>query len=488
MKFYIETFGCQMNEHDSEKMDHLLQTGGFEPAKDTTDADVIIVNTCCVREKAEQKFYSRMGRLKDLKTKQGKILGITGCIAQLEKEGIKKRLPFIDFSLGPSSIHKITEAVEHAARKTDFLDFSENGYHPSVFVATGNKNNGVKAFVTIMKGCNNFCSYCVVPHVRGREVSRESSDILNEIKGLVRKGIKEVTLLGQNVNSYNRGSKDISFPEILEKINGIDGIERIRFVTSHPKDLSAELINCFGMLDKLCEQIHLPFQAGSDSVLKLMNRGYTADEYIDKVVRLRNRCSDIAITTDCIVGFPGENKEAFDKTMELVRHVKFDGIFSFAYSPRKHTAASALPEEVPKEVALERLRHLQEVQKGITLKKNRSIEGKTVEVLVEGSSKNSEEEITGRTRTNKIVNFKGEKDMVGRITDVHIVKGCTNSLKGEKPKGSIKSCMKNSSHSKREGESLLAGHLLAGCEEGATGYPLAGVPVIDQGGTICLKK
>ena len=434
MKFYIETFGCQMNEHDSKRMDHLLQAGGFKPAKDTTDADVIIVNTCCVREKAEQKFYSYMGRLKDLKIKQGKILGITGCIAQLEKRGIKKRLPFIDFSLGTSSIHKIAEAIEHAVRNTDFLDFSENGYHPSVFVTPENKNNGVKAFVTIMKGCNNFCSYCVVPYVRGREASRESSDILNEIKGLVKKGIKEVTLLGQNVNSYNKANNDMSFPELLETINGIDGIERIRFVTSHPKDLSIKLIDCFGRLDKLCEQIHLPFQAGSDRVLKLMNRGYTADEYIDKIAQLRNRYDDISITADCIVGFPGEDKEAFDKTMELIQHVKFDGIFSFAYSPRKHTAASTLPGEVPKEVALERLRHLQEVQKAITLKNNGSIEGKTVEVLVEGTSKNSEEELTGRTRANKIVNFKGKRDMIGMMADVDIVKGCANSLKGERPK------------------------------------------------------
>jgi tRNA-2-methylthio-N6-dimethylallyladenosine synthase len=434
MKFYIETFGCQMNEHDSEKMRYFLRNGGFEQAEETKDADVVIVNTCCVREKAEQKFYSYMGRLRSLKNRQGTILGVTGCIAQLEKNGIKERLPFIDFSIGPSNIHKIVEAIEQATRKISFFDFSENGCCPSMFIMPENGNNGIKAFVTIMKGCNNFCSYCVVPYVRGREASRESRDILNEINHLAGQGIKEITLIGQNVNSYNKGNRDMSFPGLLEAINGIDGVERIRFVTSHPKDLSIELINCFGKLDKLCEQIHLPFQSGSDKILKLMNRGYIANEYIDKIAKLRNRSNDIAITTDCIVGFPGEDEEAFDKTMELVQHIEFDGIFSFAYSPRRHTAASLLPGEVPKGLALERLRHLQEIQKTITLKKNRSMEGRTVEVLVEGASKNSEEELTGRTRTNRIVNFKGNEDMIGKTTDVCIVKGYANSLKGEKPK------------------------------------------------------
>lgn len=422
-----------MNEHDSEKMDCLLQQDGYEAANNAKDADIIIVNTCCVREKAEQKFYSYMGRLKTLKLRHGKILGVTGCIAQLEKNGIKERLPFIDFSIGPSNIHKITEAISLALNDVDFLDFSENGHHPAIFSTSAHKDNSLKAFITIMKGCNNFCSYCVVPYVRGREVSRHSSDILNEISALATNGVKEIILLGQNVNSYNKGNSDMSFPELLEAINEIEGIERIRFVTSHPKDLSDKLIDCFGRLDKLCEQIHLPFQAGSDRILKLMNRGYTADEYEDKIARLRKRCEDIAITSDCIVGFPGEDEDAFNKTMELVLRLEFDGIFSFAYSPRRFTAASKLTDEVPKEKALERLRMLQEVQKSITLKKNKSMEGKTVQVLVEGTSKNSKEEITGRTRTNKIVNFKGKRDMIGSMTDVVIIKGYANSLKGEKP-------------------------------------------------------
>lgn len=433
MKYFIQTFGCQMNEHDSEKMDCLLQAQGYDPAKDARDADVIIVNTCCVREKAEQKFYSYMGRLKALKIKYGKILGVTGCIAQLEKNGIKERLPFIDFSIGPSNIHKVTDAIGQALNNVDFFDFSENGYHPDIFSSHINKKDGLKAFITIIKGCNNFCSYCVVPYVRGREISRHSSDILKEINTMAENGVKEIILLGQNVNSYNKGNDDMSFPELLEAINEVKGIERIRFVTSHPKDLSAELIDCFGRLDKLCEQIHLPFQAGSDKILKLMNRGYTAEQYVDKIVQLRRRCSDIAITSDCIVGFPGEDDDAFNKTMELITRLEFDGIFSFVYSPRKYTAASSLPGDVPKEKALERLRHLQAVQKSITIKKNKAMEGKTIQVLVEGTSKNSNEELTGRTRTNKIVNFKGKRDMIGSMTDVKIVKGYANSLKGEKP-------------------------------------------------------
>jgi tRNA-2-methylthio-N6-dimethylallyladenosine synthase len=420
-----------MNEHDSEKMSYLLRIAGYEHIDSTQDADIIIVNTCCVREKAEQKFYSFMGRLKRMKDMKGTILGVTGCIAQMEKDAISDRLPFIDFSLGPSSIHKVQEAIEYVTGKNMFLDFSENGYGNSVFTGSESSNGGIKKFVTIMKGCNNFCSYCIVPYVRGREASRDSASILEEIGELAKKGIKDVTLLGQNVNSYNIGKDDVSFPMLLEEINMINGIERIRFVTSHPKDLSDELIDCFGRLEKLCEQIHLPVQAGSDKLLMLMNRGYTSNEYREKIHRLRNRCHDIAITTDCIVGFPGEDEGAFGETMQLIKDIEFDGLFSFAYSPRKYTVASNLPDEVSRDMGLKRLKLLQETQKAITLKKNRTMEGSVVEVLAEGLSKNSDEDLTGRTRTNKIVNFTGNKDMIGKLTHVKIVKGYANSLKGE---------------------------------------------------------
>ena len=429
-----------MNEHDTEKMACLLLSKGMDRIEDVNDADVVIVNTCCIREKAEQKFYSLMGRLRKIKRKKGTILGVTGCIAQQEKNGIGEKLPFIDFSLGPSSIHRIGEAIDHAARKDHLFDFSENGCTDSLLIEPGIANKKFKTYVTIMKGCNNFCSYCVVPHVRGREASRDSSDILKEITSLSLLGVKEVTLLGQNVNSYNKGRDDISFPDLLKRINDIDGIERIRFITSHPRDLSHELIECFGSLRKLCESIHLPFQAGSDKILKLMNRGYIIEDYRKKVSLLRQRCADLAITADCIVGFPGESDEDFEMTMDLVNDIRFDGLFSFVYSARKNTAAATLPGSVPRELALERLARLQKSQKAITLEYNKAMEGKVAEVLVEDRSKNSEEEVSGRTRTNKIVNFKGSSDMVGSFVEVEIVKGYANSLKGEvrKPIGGHK--------------------------------------------------
>lgn len=420
-----------MNEQDTEKMACLLSSKGMDRIQDVTNADVVIVNTCCIREKAEQKFYSLMGRLRLIKKRREIILGVTGCIAQQEKDTIGKRLPFIDFSLGPSSIHKIAEAVDHASRKDRFFDFSDNGCAASLLVEPGNAGKKVKTYVTIMKGCNNFCSYCIVPYVRGREVSRDSADIMREIASLSMLGVKEVTLLGQNVNSYNKGRDDLSFPELLKGINTIDGIERIRFVTSHPRDLSNELIECFGSLNKLCESIHLPFQAGSDRLLKLMNRGYTIEEYRKKVALLRQRCADITITADCIVGFPGESEEDFEMTMDLVNDIRFDGLFSFIYSPRKYTAAATLPDAVSKELAFERLACLQKRQKTITIDYNKAMEGKVTEVLVEDRSKNSGEEMTGRTRTNKIVNFQGSSDIVGSLVEVEIVKGYANSLKGE---------------------------------------------------------
>ena len=430
MKYYIENFGCQMNEHDVEKIGTLLHVAGYEKVREAALADVVIVNTCCVREKAEQKFYSLMGRLKNLKKRKGTLLGVTGCIAQLEKEELAERIPFIDFSLGPSSIHLVKEAIDSSARSRRFLDFSDNGCQTSLHVRPTTEAGSIKAYVTIMKGCDNYCSYCVVPYVRGREKSRQSSDVLAEIRDLAAKGIKEVTLLGQNVNSYNKGNPDLTFPELLSMVNEIDGIERIRFVTSHPKDLSSELIDSFGRLEKLCEHIHLPFQSGSDKVLGLMNRGYTVHEYVEKLERLKARCNNIAVTADCIVGFPSESEKDFEETLTLVRDVRFDGLFSFCYSPRKFTRAASLPESVPREESMRRLQMLQAVQKLITREKNRELEGTKVEILVEGTSKNSPAELTGRTRTNRIVNFKGTRGLMGELLEVEIVKGYANSLKG----------------------------------------------------------
>lgn len=421
-----------MNEQDMEKVKHLLHVAGFEVASSAANADVVIVNTCCVREKAEQKFYSLMGRLRRLKAKST-VLGVMGCVAQLEKENILDKLPFIDFSLGPSNVHRIEEAIRTArTEKKKFLDFSDNGCEASLHVKP-RAGGRLRSFVTIMKGCNNFCSYCVVPYVRGREVSRRSSEIIEEVEGLAAEGVREVTLLGQNVNSYNKGADDCSFSQLLEKINGVEGLQRIRFVTSHPKDLSHDLIACFGRIEKLCEQIHLPFQSGSSRILASMNRGYTAQEYLEKVRSLRRQCPGIAITADCIVGFPGESEQDFEETMALVEEVRFDGLFSFCYSPRPETRAAGLPDPVPKEVASGRLTRLQGVQKIITRERNCELEGSTVEVLVEGPSKSSIEEFTGRTRTNRIVNFVGREDMVGTLVELEVVKGYANSLRADRP-------------------------------------------------------
>jgi tRNA-2-methylthio-N6-dimethylallyladenosine synthase len=423
-----------MNEHDMEKVTHLLHVAGFEAADDVTAANVIIVNTCCVREKAEQKFYSFMGRLRGLKRKRGVILGVTGCIAQLEKDGILDRLPFIDFSLGPSSLHMVNQAIEAAVHRKRFFNFADNGCLSSLHIRPGNAGRRVKAQVTIMKGCNNFCSYCIVPFVRGREVSRASDDVLEEIRELASGGVKEVTLLGQNVNSYNKGREDLSFAGLLEAVNGIEGIERIRFVTSHPKDLSNDVIDCFGRLEKLCEHLHLPFQSGSNKILKLMNRGYTIEAYMEKIDRLRSRRDDLSITADCIVGFPGEDDQDFEETMRLIERVRFDGVFSFCFSPRAHTAAASLPDPIDRQAGMTRLHILQAAQKTLTRERHKAMEGSSAEVLVEGVSKNSGEELTGRTRTNRIINFSGAPDMVGKLVNLEVVKAYANSLRGADPK------------------------------------------------------
>jgi len=421
-----------MNDHDMEKMGSVLIDHGHLPGS-MDDADIVIVNTCCIREKAEQKFYSLMGRLQHLRRKKGTILGVTGCIAEQEKENIFERLPFIDFSLGPSNIHRIAEAVENATGQVRTSAFGDDGRSPSLLIRPHNTRKGVKGYVTIMKGCNNFCSYCVVPYVRGREESRKSGDVLAEVREMAERGIVDVTLLGQNVNSYNNGNDDLSFPELLSQIDAIPGISRLRFVTSHPKDISPELIACFGTLRTLCESIHLPFQSGSDRILALMNRGYTSSEYLGKIEALRDRCPGISLTADCIVGFPGEEDSDFEATMELMETVRFDGIFSFIYSARRSTAAAALTGRVPPSVAHERLSRLQKRQRAITLDSNRAMEGTRAEVLVEGVSKNSPDELTGRTRTGKIVNFRGDPGLVYKLVEVDIIKGYANSLRGALP-------------------------------------------------------
>ena len=424
-RFHIVTFGCQMNVHDSEKISGVLTQEGYSHAENAKDSDLIIFNTCSIRQKAEQKFFSDLGRIRSLKRKRPDLkIGVAGCIAQQMGEGIFRRAPYVDFVLGPQNIHRITELIQ---RKSSGIANDDNPEIVDTDLPVLREEKG-RAWVSIMYGCNNFCSYCIVPYTRGMERSRPSGNILKEIRGLSQEGFREVTLLGQNVNSYR---SDINFAGLLREINSISGIERIRFVTSHPRDLCKGLISAISILDKVCEHMHLPLQSGSDRILGLMNRGYTIGEYKEKINQLRDRNAEIAVTSDCIVGFPGEDDAAFEESVKLISDIQFEGIFSFAYSPRKFTVASTLPDVVPREVALERLKRLQEVQKAITLKKHRAMEGSTKEVLVEGPSKNSKDEVMGRTRTNKIVNFAGNLDMVGSLVNVGIVRGYANSLRGE---------------------------------------------------------
>ncbi|MBW1971806.1 MAG: tRNA (N6-isopentenyl adenosine(37)-C2)-methylthiotransferase MiaB [Deltaproteobacteria bacterium] len=433
-KVYIKTFGCQMNEYDTLRIFSILRRMRYEKVVEPADADLILLNSCSVRQKAEQKLYSLIGRLARFKKKKKRlIIGVGGCVGQQEGSLMFNKSPYIDFVFGPHTIDKIPELLkeveENHKKKAFILDKSD----PSCLEITPFPEliEGIKAYVTIMQGCDNFCSYCIVPYVRGREVSRPSKLIIKQIKELVEKGIKEVILLGQNVNSYGlKDNNELTFPQLLYKVNNIEGLKRIRFITSHPKDLSEDLIMAFKDLEKLCEHIHLPFQSGSNRILKLMNRGYTREEYLDKIERLKELKPDISFSADVIVGFPGESEEDFSQTLDLIQRVQFDQLYSFQYSPRKGTKAALLPDEVDPQTKNKRLQILQAMQRKISIQKNIEKEGKVVEVLVEGRSKNDINELTGRTRGNKIVNFPGKIEWIGSIKKVKITKGYANSLRG----------------------------------------------------------
>ena len=432
--FYIKTFGCQMNENDSIQAGILLRKYlNLEPVNDIKEANVIILNTCSVREKPERKVFSEAGKIGKFKKRSKKriIIGIMGCVAQQLGKVILEKLPYVDFVIGTHNIHKLPEIIEKIVKNNERIaELSQYDSISSINIHTNPYDDfGLKAYVTIMQGCNNFCSYCIVPFVRGREYSRKSEDILEEIRELANKGVKEITLLGQNVNSYGKTRKgEISFVELLYRISEIKGIERIRFTTSHPKDFNEDLMYAFKEIDKLCNHLHLPLQSGSDKILKLMNRGYTKEEYLEKVFKLKELVPDIAISTDIIVGFPYETDEDFKHTIDVVERVKFITSFSFKYSPRPFTKYSDV-DNVPDEVKSERLKTLQDLQKRITLEYNVESEGKIYEVLVEGFSKRGQ--LTGRLYDNRIVNFDGDKDLIGKFVKVKIKKGYQNSLIGE---------------------------------------------------------
>jgi tRNA-2-methylthio-N6-dimethylallyladenosine synthase len=435
LKFHIQTYGCQMNVHDSEKLSGMLKEMGYINTKNIEEADIILFNTCCVREHVEIKILSRVSQIKELKSKKPDlIIGICGCMMQ-EKEivdKIKNHYPYVDLVFGTHNLFKFPEILLKAIfSDSTVIDIWDD--NPNIIENIPIKRaDAIKAWIDINYGCNNFCTYCIVPYVRGREKSRRPENIFNEIKYLANKGYKEVTLLGQNVNSYgNDLHEGITFAKLLYMINGINGIERIRFMTSHPKDLSDDLIFAIRDLGKVCEHLHLPIQSGSNRILKKMNRKYTKESYLEIIDKLKVNIPDIAITTDIIVGFPGETEEDFKETLDLVKKVRYDAAYTFIYSKRSGTPAADMEEQVDKNIKHERLEKLIELQNKISIEKNAELNGKILEVLVEGISKRDKEKLTGRTRTNKIVHFSGKPDLIGNFVNLKIKETKAWTMQGE---------------------------------------------------------
>lgn len=435
-KYLIETWGCQMNEEDSEKLAGMLRTMGYQETLFRDKADVIIFNTCAVRENAELKVHGNIGALKALKrTNPDLKIAVCGCMMQQKgvAEEILKMYKHVDIVFGTHNAHKFPEYLERSRNEntqvTEIYD-RETDIIEGIPIS---RESSVKAFVTIMYGCNNFCTFCIVPYVRGRERSRKTEDILAEIRDLVAKGYKEITLLGQNVNSYGKTLEEkTTFAELLRKANEVPGLVRIRFMTSHPKDLSEELIETIRTCDKVVEQVHLPVQSGSNRLLKKMNRRYTRESYLAMVHAIKASIPGVAITTDIIVGFPGETEEDFQDTLALVEEVKYDSAFTFIYSRRRYTPADRMEEQVPEDVKHHRFNRLVEMVNKHAAEKNRAYQGRVVEVLVESVSKNNEAFLSGRTRTGKPVNFPGSKDLIGQLVPVRILKARSFSLTGER--------------------------------------------------------
>ncbi len=433
--FYIETFGCQMNEYDSEKISGMLQNLDYKESKDINSADLIIYNTCLIRENAENKLYGKLGALKKLKReKDDLILAVGGCIPQNEeiRSYILDKYPFIDIIFGTNTFYKLPEMISKHLNNTNevLVELEKNSSTLNENLPTIRKFDH-KAFINIMYGCNNFCSYCVVPHTRGRERSRSSEDILREARDLASKGYKEITLLGQNVNSYgNDINSNYKFTQLLEDVEKIKGIERIRYVSSHPKDVGDDFIEFLGKSKKVCNHIHLPIQSGSSKVLKEMNRKYSKEDYLEIIKKLKKAVPNISVSTDFIVGFPGESEEDFEETLDLCRKVEFDAAFTFIYSIRPDTPAGKRTDQIDDKVKHERFNKLLETLYPIFYKKNLTYIDKTVKVLVDEISKNKDDHLTGRSECNRIVHFKGTKDLIGKIVNVKITNVKTWFLEG----------------------------------------------------------
>ncbi|MBP6224597.1 MAG: tRNA (N6-isopentenyl adenosine(37)-C2)-methylthiotransferase MiaB [Rhizobacter sp.] len=435
-KVFIKTFGCQMNEYDSDKMvDVLRQAEGYEPTTDVEQADLILFNTCSVREKAQEKVFSDLGRVKHLKSK-GVLIGVGGCVASQEGAAIIDRAPYVDVVFGPQTLHRLPELLnrrstqERAQVDISFPEVEKFDHLPPARVEGGS------AFVSIMEGCSKYCSYCVVPYTRGEEVSRPFDDVLVEVAGLAEQGVKEITLLGQNVNAY-RGAMGRDTAEVadlallIEYVAEIPGIERIRYTTSHPNEFTQRLIDVYARVPQLVDHLHLPVQHGSDRILMAMKRGYTAMEYKSTVRKLRAVRPRLSLSSDFIVGFPGETDEDFEKMMRLIEDVGFDTSFSFVFSPRPGTPAANLPDDTSQEVKLRRLQRLQAAIEGHAQQISQALVGKRLQILVEGPSRKDPDELMGRTICNRKVNFKGAPQLVGQLIEVTITQANPNSLRGE---------------------------------------------------------
>ena len=432
LKYYILTMGCKLNENDSEKIVGMLETMGYSESKEINDAELYIINTCCVRENAEEKLFGKLGELKKIKEAKNVIIAIGGCMMQEEHitDKIKKSYPFVDIVFGTHTLHKLPEDIYSAITKNakikDILDIDGE-------VIEGlpvKRENSMQASVTIMYGCNNFCTYCIVPYVRGRERSRKPEDILKEIKDLAKEGYKEITLLGQNVNSY-KGGENYNFANLLKDVDKIEGIEIIRFVSPHPKDFTDDVIEAIKNSKKISRLIHVPLQAGSTRVLKEMNRKYTKEQYLSLIEKIKKEIPDAVFSTDIIVGFPGETEEDFEDTLDVVSKVNFEQIFMFIYSRRVGTRADKMENQIQEEVKHKRFDRLKKLFEDRIEENNQKYVGTTQKILVEGHSKNNTEMLTGRTDTNKVVIFKGEEELIGKIINIRIISEHKWYLKGE---------------------------------------------------------
>ncbi len=432
--FHIITYGCQMNVHESEKIAGMLTELGYSQCENIAAADVVVFNTCCIRENAENHAFGNIGMLKKLKSsKRDMIIAVGGCLPQQmgKADNLHEKFPYVDIIFGTHNLHKFKEylLLKQTRRKSVIKIEDDDGiiFEDDKPFRTSYPN----AWVNITYGCNNFCSYCIVPYVRGRERSRKSENILAEIRNLIKDGYKEITLLGQNVNSYGNGTNYLSFPELLEKIAAMDGKFRLRFMTSHPKDFSEELAKVIAENPKICRQVHLPVQSGSDAILKAMNRKYTSADYLKKIEILKKYVPDCAVTTDLIVGFPGETEEDFKATLELVNRVDYSSAFTFVYSRRNGTVAASMPDQIPEEVSKDRIIRLVELVNTLTREHSKKYVGKTVEVLCEGYD-DKKKMYLGRDEYGRMVYFENDKDVIGEFVDIKITNANGVSLIGEK--------------------------------------------------------